>query len=140
MPKPAPKPVPVADDQPAGDDPIWSLPPDDPRLRFALLIERYPEHLRARMLELGADFAAAAMMTSTHMKAEDASSAAFGPNLKPWARTSPPHLEPSASRTSPPRAYPYISHTSHTFAALAPSSPKGSVRGSSGHVTDVQRL
>ena len=63
MPKPAPKPVPMADDQPAGDDPIWSLPPDDPRLRFALLIERYPEHLRARMLELGADFAAAAMMT-----------------------------------------------------------------------------
>ena len=80
------------------------------------------------------------MVKSTNMKAEYASSAAFGPNLKPWARTSPPHPEPSCPRSSPPRVYPYISHTSHTFAALAPSSPMGSVRGSSGHVTDVQRL
>ena len=62
MPKPKPKPV-QADTKPAGDDPIWSLPPDDPRLRFALLIERYPEHLRERMLALGAEFAAAAMLT-----------------------------------------------------------------------------
>lgn len=62
MPKPAPKPV-QKDTAPAGDDPIWSLPPDDPRLRFALLIERYPEHLRERMLALGAEFATAAMLT-----------------------------------------------------------------------------
>ena len=46
---------------PEGDDPIWSLPPDDPRLRYAALIETYPEALRERFLRLGADFAEAVL-------------------------------------------------------------------------------
>jgi tetratricopeptide (TPR) repeat protein len=62
MPAPKVKKTPV-DDGPVGDDPIWSLPPDDPRLRYALMVETYPEQLRARLLGLGPDFAAAALMT-----------------------------------------------------------------------------
>ena len=56
--KPAPAP-----EQPVGDDPLWSLPPDDPRLRYALLVETYPENLRERLVALGADFARAALLT-----------------------------------------------------------------------------
>ncbi len=44
-----------------GDDPLWSLPPDDPRVRFALLVETWPEALRARLLALGEAYAAAVM-------------------------------------------------------------------------------
>lgn len=62
MPIPKPK-QPKLDTSPQGDDPIWSLPPEDPRLRFALLIERYPDNLRERMLALGAGFAAAVLLT-----------------------------------------------------------------------------
>jgi len=60
VPKPAPKKEEAA---PAGDDPIWSLPPEDPRLRYALLMEAYPEALRERLLALGLGFAEAAMLT-----------------------------------------------------------------------------
>ena len=42
-----------------GDDDLWSLPPDDPRVRFALLLESYPEELRERLAGLGARFAEA---------------------------------------------------------------------------------
>lgn len=56
--KPAPK-----KEAPAGNDPIWSLPPEDPRLRYALLVETYPEGLRERLVALGADFAKAALLT-----------------------------------------------------------------------------
>jgi len=42
-----------------GDDDLWSLPPDDPRVRFALLLESYPEALRERLAGLGARFAEA---------------------------------------------------------------------------------
>ena len=42
-----------------GDDPIWSLPPDDPRLRYALRIETWPEELRRRLVDLGPGFAEA---------------------------------------------------------------------------------
>jgi hypothetical protein len=46
---------------PEGNDPLWSLPPDDPRLRFALAMEAYPDEIRPRMLELGRDFAEAVL-------------------------------------------------------------------------------
>jgi len=48
---------------PVGEDPIWSLPPDDPRLRYALMVEAYPEGLRERLMNLGAGFAEAALKT-----------------------------------------------------------------------------
>jgi tetratricopeptide (TPR) repeat protein len=46
---------------PVGDDPLWSLPPDDPRIRFALAMEAYPDAIRPRMLELGREFAEAVL-------------------------------------------------------------------------------
>jgi tetratricopeptide (TPR) repeat protein len=64
MPAPKSKKAPV-ETGPVGDDPIWSLPPDDPRLRYALMVETYPEQLRARLLGLGPDFAEAALRTDT---------------------------------------------------------------------------
>jgi tetratricopeptide (TPR) repeat protein len=48
--------------EPMGDDPIWRLPPDHPRLRYAVLVESYPEDLRTRLVALGEAFAAAVMM------------------------------------------------------------------------------
>lgn len=53
----APPPPPALE----GDDPIWSLPPDDPRLRYAQLVEAWPDALQPRLLALGAEFAAAAL-------------------------------------------------------------------------------
>jgi hypothetical protein len=47
---------------PEGDDPLWNLPPDDPRLRYALLLEAYPAELRARLLALGSEVAAAVQL------------------------------------------------------------------------------
>jgi tetratricopeptide (TPR) repeat protein len=47
---------------PEGDDPLWSLPPGDPRVRFAMLIEAYPAPLRERLGALGRDFAAAVLL------------------------------------------------------------------------------
>ena len=64
MPKPKPKKTP-ADEGPIGNDPIWSLPPEDPRLRYALLVETYPEHLRERLLGLGPSFAESVLMTDS---------------------------------------------------------------------------
>jgi len=46
---------------PEGDDPLWSLPPDDPRVRFAMLVEGYPGTLRERLAVLGKDFASAVL-------------------------------------------------------------------------------
>jgi len=46
---------------PEVEDPLYSLPPDDPRLRFALLLERYPEDFGQRMTALGPDFATAVL-------------------------------------------------------------------------------
>ena len=46
-----------------GDDPIFSLPPDDPRLRYALMLEGWPDALRLKVAELGPEFAQAAMLT-----------------------------------------------------------------------------
>jgi len=69
MPKAKPKKTP-ADDGPIGDDPIWSLPPDDPRLRYALMVETYPEHLRERLLALGPEFARAVLLTENGKAAQ----------------------------------------------------------------------
>lgn len=46
---------------PEAQDDLYSLPPDDPRLRFALLLERYPDDLRTRMMALGPEFATAVL-------------------------------------------------------------------------------
>lgn len=57
----APRPAPVRHQE--GDDPIFSLPPDDPRLRYALMLEGWPDALRLKVAELGPEFAQAAMLT-----------------------------------------------------------------------------
>ncbi len=49
------------EDQVEGDDALFSLPPDDPRVRFALLLEGYPEPLRERIVALGPDYASAVL-------------------------------------------------------------------------------
>ncbi len=46
---------------PEGDDPLWGLPPDDPRLQYAMRLETWPETLRFRLSQLGAGFAQAVM-------------------------------------------------------------------------------
>lgn len=45
-----------------GADPIWSLPPDHPQVRYALLLEGYPDDLRVRFLALGPEFAQAVLL------------------------------------------------------------------------------
>ena len=57
-----------------GADPIWSLPPDHPQVRYALLLETYPEDLRVRFLALGAEFAQAVLLLEDgeHRRAFDA--------------------------------------------------------------------
>jgi len=44
-----------------GDNFIWGLPDDDPRLRYAMRIERYPEELHKRLIQLGTGFAEATL-------------------------------------------------------------------------------
>lgn len=58
--RPAARSTPAAP-APEGDDPVWSLPPDDPRLRYAQLVEAWPEALQPRLLALGAEFASAVL-------------------------------------------------------------------------------
>lgn len=53
--------APEAVELPPNADPIFSLPPTDPRVRFALALERWPDDLRARALSLGPEFATAAL-------------------------------------------------------------------------------
>jgi len=57
-----------------GADPIWSLPPDHPQVRYALILERYPEDLRVRFLALGPVFAEAVLLLEDgeHKRAFDA--------------------------------------------------------------------
>ena len=45
-----------------GNDPLWGLPPDDPRIRYALLLEGWPDDLRERLARLGPDFARTVML------------------------------------------------------------------------------
>ncbi len=44
---------------PEAADPLFSLPPDDPRVAFAMALEAYPESMRDRLIGLGPDFASA---------------------------------------------------------------------------------
>ncbi len=66
------RPPPPPPEAPAleGDDPIWSLPPDDPRLRYAQIVESWPEALQPRLLALGADFAEACLAIEEGRAAE----------------------------------------------------------------------
>jgi tetratricopeptide (TPR) repeat protein len=47
--------------EPEGNDPLWSLPPNDPRLRFAMTVETYPTELRAKLQALGTEIANATL-------------------------------------------------------------------------------
>ena len=47
---------------PEGSDPLWALDPDNPRLRFALLLEAWPSDLQSRLVDLGPQFAEAALL------------------------------------------------------------------------------
>ena len=44
-----------------GDNFIWGLPDDDPRLRYAMRVERYPQELHKRLVQLGTGFAEATL-------------------------------------------------------------------------------
>lgn len=44
-----------------GDNFIWGLPDDDPRLRYAMRIEVYPQELHKRLIQLGTGFAEATL-------------------------------------------------------------------------------
>ena len=48
-----------------GDDPIWSLPPDDPRLQYALHLETYPVEVRERLIPLGQEVCRSGPIHST---------------------------------------------------------------------------
>ena len=45
-----------------GDDPVWSLPPDHPHVRFALKIREYPNTIQKKLIDLGSGFAEAALL------------------------------------------------------------------------------
>ncbi len=47
---------------PEGSDALWSLPPSDPRVRFAMLIEAWPADLQERLAKLGKGFAEAVLL------------------------------------------------------------------------------
>ncbi|MCB9780515.1 MAG: tetratricopeptide repeat protein [Alphaproteobacteria bacterium] len=66
-----------------GDDPLWSLPPGDPRVRFAMLVESYPPALRERLAALGKDFAAAVLLK------EDGQAAQAWDALSVWVEQEP---------------------------------------------------
>ena len=53
-----------------GDDPLWSLPADDPRLAYALALEAWPEALRARLVALGGAYAQAVMLLESGKASE----------------------------------------------------------------------
>ena len=68
---------------PEGDDPLWGLPPDDPRLRYAMRLETWPEALRLRLSQLGPRFAQAVMTI------EDGNPAVAFDTLTPFAMAEP---------------------------------------------------
>lgn len=68
---------------PEGDDPLYALPPNDPRLRFAMVLEGYPEDLRARLTALGPGLAAAVMAVEEGQVAEGLDA------LRPFAEREP---------------------------------------------------
>ena len=40
-----------------GDDPVWSLPPDHPHVRYAIKIKEYPNNVQKKLIDLGSGFA-----------------------------------------------------------------------------------
>ncbi|RME25213.1 MAG: hypothetical protein D6798_09455 [Deltaproteobacteria bacterium] len=48
--------------EPEGDDALWSLPPSDPRIRFAMLLEAWPAELQERLAGLGREYAEAVLL------------------------------------------------------------------------------
>lgn len=68
---------------PEGTDPLWALPPDDPRLRYALLLEGWPDDLRERLARLGPDFARLVMMI------EEGDAAAVVQSMGPFVAKDP---------------------------------------------------
>jgi tetratricopeptide (TPR) repeat protein len=68
---------------PEGDDPLWGLPPEDPRLRYAMRLENWPEELRLRLSQLGPQFAQAVMTI------EDGDAARAFVALTPFAQKEP---------------------------------------------------
>jgi tetratricopeptide (TPR) repeat protein len=69
--------------EPEGDDPLWGLPPDDPRLRYAMRLENWPEALRLRLSQLGPAFAQAVMAI------EDGNAAQAFEALTPFVQNEP---------------------------------------------------
>jgi tetratricopeptide (TPR) repeat protein len=45
-----------------GDDPVWSLPPDHPHVRYAIKIKEYPNNVQKRLINLGSGFAEASLL------------------------------------------------------------------------------
>jgi tetratricopeptide (TPR) repeat protein len=78
--------------EPQGDDALWALPPEDPRLRFAMLVEAYPDALRERLLVLGRGFAEAALLIDS------------GAPDQAWAALSPYVADEPAARFERARA------------------------------------
>jgi tetratricopeptide (TPR) repeat protein len=66
-----------------GDNFIWGLPDDDPRLRYAMRVERYPEELHKRLILLGTGFAEATLAI------EDVSPQAALDMLEPFVEKDP---------------------------------------------------
>lgn len=66
-----------------GDNFIWGLPDDDPRLRYAMRIERYPQELHKRLVQLGTGFAEATLAI------EDLGPQAALPMLDPFLEKDP---------------------------------------------------
>ncbi|MFH1466601.1 MAG: hypothetical protein ABIO70_19605 [Pseudomonadota bacterium] len=66
-----------------GADPIFSLPPDHPQVRYAMLMEAWPADLRARLLALGPGFATAVL------RLEDGDAQGAWESLEPFAAGEP---------------------------------------------------
>lgn len=45
-----------------GDDPVWSLPPDHPHVRYAIKIKEYPNNVQRKLIDLGSGFAEASLL------------------------------------------------------------------------------
>jgi hypothetical protein len=45
-----------------GDDPVWSLPPDHPHIRYAIKIKSYPNNVQKKLIDLGPGFAEASLL------------------------------------------------------------------------------
>ncbi len=91
-PKPPPKELALARDPevlhagPVSEADVWSLPPDDPRLQYAMALEGYPLELRARLLALGTEFALAVGQVAAGQPAQAIQALGSFIELEPAAR------------------------------------------------------